>query len=58
MDCVFTGAIANITPHGIKALRAIVNDLVLDIMFYLRSHFGHEVSNGLLIGIECVAFIL
>ena len=57
MDCVFTGAIANITPHGVKALRAIVNDSVLDVMFYLSSRFGPEVSNGLLIGTECIAFI-
>ena len=39
------GAVASITPHGVKALRAILNDSVLDIMFYVSPRFGPEVSS-------------
>ena len=40
-----TGAVASITPHGVKALRAILNDSVLDIMFYVSPRFGPEVRS-------------
>ena len=39
-----TGAVASITPHGVKALCAILNDSVLDIMFYVSPRFGPEVG--------------
>lgn len=37
--------LASITPHGVKSLRGLVNDSVLDVMFYLSPRFGPEVSN-------------
>ncbi|XP_019858671.1 PREDICTED: phospholipase DDHD1-like isoform X1 [Amphimedon queenslandica] len=41
------GAVASITPHGVKALRSILNDSVLDIMFYVSPRFGPEILDGL-----------
>uniref|UniRef100_A0A1X7TDR4 Uncharacterized protein n=1 Tax=Amphimedon queenslandica TaxID=400682 RepID=A0A1X7TDR4_AMPQE len=39
------GAVASITPHDMNASRAILNDSVLDIMFYVSTWFGPEVSS-------------
>ena len=34
----------SITPHGLKSLRGLLNDSVLDVMFYLSPRYGPEVS--------------
>ena len=37
------GMLTNITLHGVKALRDIVNDSVLDIFFYTSPKYRPEV---------------
>ena len=38
------GTLDRITPHGVRMLRAMVNDSVLDVMYYMSQRFGPEVS--------------
>ena len=38
-----TGTLDRITPHGVRMLRAMVNDSVLDVMYYMSHRFGPEV---------------
>ena len=40
---VCAGTLDRITPHGVRMLRAMVNDSVLDVMYYLSLRFGPEV---------------
>lgn len=40
------GVLSSITPHSVKALRGLINDSVLDIMFYLSSRYGPEVKHN------------
>ena len=37
------GTLDRITPHGVRMLRAMVNDSVLDVMYYMSQRFGPEV---------------
>ena len=37
------GVLNNITPHGVKMLRSMFNDSVLDVLYYMSPKFGPEV---------------
>ena len=40
------GVLSSITPHSVKGLRGLINDSVLDIMFYLSPRYGPEVTHN------------
>lgn len=39
------GVLAGITPHGVKALRNLINDSFLDTMYYMSPRYGPEVGH-------------
>ncbi|CAI8058120.1 Phospholipase DDHD1 [Geodia barretti] len=41
------GVINTITPQGLKMVRGVINDTVLDVMFYLSPKYGPEIMDGL-----------
>ena len=40
---VFTGLVGDITLHGVPMLRRMLNDSILDVMYYLSPRFKPEV---------------
>ena len=43
---IFTlpGLLSTITPHGIRMLRSLLNDSIVDVMYYMSPRFGPEVG--------------
>ena len=41
--CYSAATLDGITPHGVKAVRNIVNDSVIDVFYYMSPCFGPEV---------------
>ena len=53
------GVLAGITPHGVKALRNLINDSFLDTMYYLSPRYGPEVGHaGAIPGVLFITFFL
>ncbi len=44
---IYTGLVSTITPHGLKMMREMVNDCVLDVFYYFSPKYGPEVSPSL-----------
>ena len=39
------GVLGMITPHGVRMIRGVFNDTVVDVMYYMSSRFGPEVGS-------------
>ena len=41
------GLLNVITPHGLKRIRGVINDTIIDVMYYMSSKYGPEVCINL-----------
>ena len=44
LPCTCKGLLNVITPHGLKSLRGLINNTVIDVFYYMSSKYGPEVN--------------